>query len=381
MQRLRILNQGLQSYQPATNPMHPTNSSVSQPSARRGVESPQQAAHTEDVTESTPVQSTNAATSQPTPAPLSPDTTSPSGHAYDSGDEEEDEEREELLDSTSFEAVSPHEETRNTPREASTGSSSLPFAAPTPSPHFADSNLSGVDTLSPTHSTPIHHGKSTRPFHSRPALPSFDSPEQPSFSHSHLRPISHHRSQSIDFNPNRAPTPSFVAEATAPLFASHPRTSFDHYQPPRPSTSQSLYSRAPLPPISPSSIQKTRSVLRKPSHSQHSRSLSQPSFNTTTSSSTISRSSSLLDTIFRRNRKPKLDQSNSISRLSMCLTPDSTNQYTTSDWSTQGQVGGKGEVSFGRSFDGGEGEDSFERKGNEGRAPKQRGNGLNGLPP
>ena len=376
MQRLSILNQGLQIQQSATSPRNSTNSSVPQPAASRGARS-QQLERTRDVTESTPVLSTNATTSQPTPAPLSPDTTSPSDHAYDSEDQEEDEE-EDLLDSTSFDAVSPHEEIRNTPQEVSTGSTSLPFAAPTPSAP----NLSRVDTLSPTHSTPVHNGKSTRPFHSRPALPSFDSPEQPSFVHSRLRPLSHNRSESIDFNPKRASTPSFVAEATAPLFASHPRTSFDHYQPPRPSTSQSLYSRAPLPPTSPSLMQKTRSVLRKPSHSQHSRSFSQPSFNTTTSSSTISRSSSLLDTIFRRNRKPKLDQSNCISRPSMCLTPDSTNQYTTSDWSRTGQVGeGKGEVSFDRSFEGGEGDDSFERKGSEGRAPKQRGNGLNGLPP
>ncbi|GAA5839385.1 hypothetical protein JCM5353_000386 [Sporobolomyces roseus] len=374
--------------------MNPTNSSVPQPhpaaSATFGFGTQQVA---QPGVAPTPVSKPwpRTATSQPMAAPVSSGSTSPSdsSHSYNGEEEEEGEEKEEeeeVLDSTSFEAVAEHEETRDAQQEVTTGSTALPFAAPTPSPHplIAASNLSRFDTLSPTHSTPIHQHLA-RPLHSRPALPSFDSPKHPSFSPQHIRPIAHQRSQSFDSHQQRRiSTPSFVTTAVQPLFASQPtRVISDHYQPPRPSTSQSLYSRAPLPPTSPSLIQRSRSVLRKPSSSQHSRSFSQPLSLDTTTTSTMSRSSSLLDTLFRRNRKPKIDGS-SISRPSMCLTPDSTDGYnTTGNWSRDGQVGGRGQgsVSFEQSFVVGEGDELFEERGSAGRAPKQRGNGLNGLPP
>ncbi|GAA5876438.1 hypothetical protein JCM16303_003532 [Sporobolomyces ruberrimus] len=273
--------------------------------------------------------------------------------------------------------------------------------------------LSQFDDSTPAHSTPTpsHLSQLPRPPLSRPPLPSFELPLRTSFA-SPPRPksqlSSYRRTQSVDLDrvPERILTPPFVSEATKPLF--HPS---------RPATSQSLYSRAPIPPAgSPSPFSSStpmirpRSLLRKnapPSRrSQHSRSISQPitPSNPTMSStttlkhhddedrrSTLGRSRSLLNSLFRRRRKDQISSSSSSSNNTTVLDtcekplsprhsfhlPTQSTKFTTPHTGHNGYTISQEAVGPGSDRNGdtcvSEGDCSRTSGSSMGRAPKRRG--------
>jgi len=241
----------------------------------------------------------------------------PHSHALDTTYEEEEEAEEEESSHHSEESNSLDVATGSAPRGKEEEGFDQAISAQTCSQldnlsacHTPE--LSHIDHISPSQSTPtpspIPHQLSQfpRPPQSRPPLPSFDSPRHsPSLVPTqHQLPYlsTHRRSQSVDLD-NRTRqegilTPTFISEATQPLFFNTPS---------RPSTT-TPYSQE----ISPSPTPRSPSLLRRKnpppkSRFSHSRSISQPGIPTTPldsdpprrESSTLSRSRSLLNSLFR----------------------------------------------------------------------------------
>ncbi|GAA5898219.1 uncharacterized protein JCM6883_000963 [Sporobolomyces salmoneus] len=229
--------------------------------------------------------------------------------------------------------------------------------------------LSQADRFTPQHSTPppsSFAAQFPRPPQSRPPLPSFQSPQN-SFSR---------RAQSVELE--RIPeqfqqTPPL--NLTKPLFHPHTHPPLNSIRP-LPATTQhqrstSFHTTTSTEPSRPRSARLRKNPPPPSSSSKHSRSVSQPvtpfltqivsngkgggghrKMSSTDSTSTISRSKSLLSSLFSLNRR----------------SPSSTTTPPTTGTSFGAEAGGGGVESSVVI----EGETSFGREESVGKAPKQR---------